>query len=106
MSDGRFVPLAKTGCVPPGGATSIVVENKVIALFRQGDEYFAISDICPHMGASLAEGHVENGIVTCPWHAWRFRVCDGTWCDNPVIKTDAYELRVVGDEIQIRLAEE
>ncbi len=103
MNEGRFVAVAKAGCLAPGGATSIVIEDKVIALFRQGDEYFAISDICPHMGASLAPGHFENGVVTCPWHAWRFKVCDGTWCDNPVVRTDAYAVRVVGDEIQVRL---
>jgi len=53
------------------------------------------------MGASLAEGYVEEGVVTCPWHAWRFRLADGTWCDNPRIKTDSFEVRVVGDEIQV-----
>jgi len=26
---------------------------------------------------------------------------DGTWCDNPKIKTDSYETRVEGDEIQV-----
>ena len=45
--------------------------------------YFAIDDVCPHMGASLSGGYVEDGIVTCPWHAWRFRLTDGTWADNP-----------------------
>ena len=34
------------------------------------------------MGASLSGGYVENGVVTCPWHAWRFRLTDGAWADN------------------------
>jgi nitrite reductase (NADH) small subunit/3-phenylpropionate/trans-cinnamate dioxygenase ferredoxin subunit len=54
------------------------------------------------MGASLSAGDVTDGVVTCPWHAWRFRVTDGTWCDNPRLKTDVFEVRVVGDEIQVR----
>jgi hypothetical protein len=28
-------------------------------------------------------------------------VYDGTWADNPRIKIDSYEVRVVGDEIQV-----
>jgi hypothetical protein len=65
----------------------------------------AIDDFCPHMGASLAGGYVENGKVACPWHAWRFCVKDGTWCDNPRIKIDAFEVRVEGDEIQVLVPE-
>jgi nitrite reductase (NADH) small subunit/3-phenylpropionate/trans-cinnamate dioxygenase ferredoxin subunit len=39
----------------------------------------------------------------CPWHAWRFCVNDGTWLDNPKskVKTETYEVRVIGDEIQV-----
>jgi nitrite reductase (NADH) small subunit/3-phenylpropionate/trans-cinnamate dioxygenase ferredoxin subunit len=56
------------------------------------------------MGASLGAGHVEDGVVTCPWHAWRFRLCDGAWCENPKLKIPAYEVRIAGDEIQVRPA--
>jgi nitrite reductase (NADH) small subunit/3-phenylpropionate/trans-cinnamate dioxygenase ferredoxin subunit len=65
--------------------------------------YQAIDDICPHMGASLGAGYLdEEGVVTCPWHAWRFRVCDGKWADNPRLSVDTFEVRVQGDEIQVR----
>ena len=95
--------VAKTGSIEPGEAATFVVGDQIIAVFNQDGEYYAINDVCPHMGASLAAGHFEDGVVTCPWHAWRFRVCDGTWCDNPDINTDSYEVRVHGDEIQIKL---
>ena len=48
------------------------------------------------MGASLSGGYVENGVVTCPWHAWRFRLADGAWADNPRIKIGCYPVRVAG----------
>ena len=44
---------------------------------------------------------MENGIVTCPWHAWRFRLTDGTWADYTKVKIGCYPVRVVGEEIQI-----
>jgi nitrite reductase (NADH) small subunit/3-phenylpropionate/trans-cinnamate dioxygenase ferredoxin subunit len=77
----------------------------MVAVFHIKGEYFAINDFCPHMGASLAGGYVEEGTVTCPWHAWRFQVRDGTWCDNPRIKTESFEVRVVGNDIQVRVPE-
>ena len=57
--------------------------------------------MCPHMGASLSGGVIENGVVTCPWHAWRFRLTDGAWADNPRIKIGCYPVRVEGDEVQV-----
>ncbi len=56
------------------------------------------------MGASLGAGQLdEDGAVTCPWHAWRFGVCDGVWRDNPRLKIPSYPVRVEGDEIQVLL---
>jgi nitrite reductase (NADH) small subunit/3-phenylpropionate/trans-cinnamate dioxygenase ferredoxin subunit len=54
------------------------------------------------MGASLGAGMLEEGVVTCPWHAWRFRLTDGVWCDSPRVAIDTFEVRVEGDEIQVR----
>ena len=98
-----FVTVAKTGDIPAGSGQAFAVNGRMVAVFNEDGKFSAIDDFCPHMGASLAGGWLENGTVTCPWHAWRFKTCDGTWCDNPKIKTDAFEVRVVGDEIQVRV---
>jgi NAD(P)H-dependent nitrite reductase small subunit len=100
-----FHTVAKIGAIPEGTGSTFAVGDRLIAVFYVDDRYWAIDDVCPHMGASLGSGYVENGIVTCPWHAWRFKICDGTWCDNPKLKVGAYEVRVEGDEIQIDLPE-
>ena len=101
MSD--FVTVAKVGEIPDGQGVAYVVGEKVVAVFNDGGTYHAINDMCLHQGASLAEGDLQDGVVACPWHGWRFRVCDGTWCDNPRIKTDSYQVRVQGEEIQVRV---
>jgi len=99
----EFTTIAKTSEIEEGKSASYAVNGRMVAVFKDGGKYHAIDDICPHMGASLAGGHFEQGVVTCPWHAWRFKVCDGTWCDNPKVKTDAFEVRVEGDEIQVKV---
>jgi nitrite reductase (NADH) small subunit len=102
MTANEFVTVAQVGSIAEGSAKSFLVGEAMVAVFHQDGKYHAISDVCPHMGASLATGHVEDGMVTCPWHAWRFKITDGTWCDNPRIKIDAYEVRVEGNDIQVR----
>lgn len=104
MSEPQFQTVAKVGTIPPGQGRAYPVNGRMVAVFFLNGNYSAIDDFCPHMGASLAGGHVDaNGVVTCPWHAWRFDVCSGVWCDNPKVKTDAFEVRVVGEEIQVKV---
>ena len=99
--EAEFVTVARVGEIVEGEGAAFAVEGRMIAVFLDKGEYHAIDDMCPHMGASLAAGAVHDGTVICPWHAWRFRLCDGTWCDNPKTSIDHFDVRVVGDEIQV-----
>jgi nitrite reductase (NADH) small subunit/3-phenylpropionate/trans-cinnamate dioxygenase ferredoxin subunit len=102
MSD-EFVSVARVGEIPPGEGRTYEVAGRLVGVFFVNGEYFALDDVCPHMGASLSAGYVEDGAVVCPWHAWRFCIKDGTWLDSPKSKLRAasYQVRVVGEEIQV-----
>jgi nitrite reductase (NADH) small subunit len=98
-----MISVGKSAEIPPGTSKVVTANRKDIAVFNDGGQFFAIDDCCPHAGASLAGGYVEEGTVTCPWHAWRFRLNDGAWADNPRVKTGCYSVKVVGDEIFIEV---
>jgi len=97
--------VCQVGELADGEGKTVTVGGRLIALFHVQRQYHAIDDTCPHMGASLSGGYVEEGVVTCPWHAWRFRLCDGVWADNPRIKIASYAVRVEGEAVQIRVEE-
>jgi len=99
----EFYPVCRVGELSEGEARMVQAADKLIAVFCHQGQYFAIDDTCPHMGDSLSRGYVENGIVTCPWHAWRFRLADGAWADNPRIKIGSYPIRLVDGEIQVQV---
>ena len=99
----EFQTVCKVAELREGEGKTVVVGNKCVAVFMIDGKPCAIDDACPHMGASLAGGYVENGIVTCPWHGWRFRAADGTWADNPRVKTGCHQVRVVGDDVQVQV---
>lgn len=103
---GGFVAVAKVGTVPEGQGRSFVVAGRQIAIFCRGGEYFATSDFCPHMGAPIADGYVDvDGGVVCPWHAWKFRLSDGCWLDNPKSKTrlECFAVRVHEGNVEVAM---
>jgi nitrite reductase (NADH) small subunit/3-phenylpropionate/trans-cinnamate dioxygenase ferredoxin subunit len=103
-TDPHFVTVAKIGAIPEGEGQSFQVGDRLVAVFLKDGKYFAIDDLCPHMGASLGAGYLDDeGVVTCPWHAWRFCVSNGKWADNPRLAVDTFDVRVVGDKIQVRV---
>lgn len=105
MSDEEgWIEIATTSDIPDGEGKAFPYQDRTVAVFYVDGSYWAIDDFCPHMGASLAEGYVEDGAVACPWHAWRFSIHDGCWLDNPKIKVDAYQVRLEGEIIKIRKA--
>jgi nitrite reductase (NADH) small subunit len=101
----EFQTVAHVGEVPDGEGRCYEVAGRMIAVFHVDGKYTAINDTCPHLGASLAAGYVENGGVTCPWHAWRFCITGGTWLDNPKsnLRQEVFETRVVDGQIQVKV---
>ena len=101
----EFQTVAHIGDIPEGEGRAYCVGGKMVAVFLTNGEYSAINDLCPHMGASLSGGFIEDGVVTCPWHYWRFRLSDGAWADSPRIKTGCYAVHVTGEQVELELPE-
>ncbi|MBI2803712.1 MAG: Rieske (2Fe-2S) protein [Planctomycetes bacterium] len=100
----EYHTVCKLADLKPNEGKTVAIGHRMVALFLIDGVVHAIDDTCPHMGASLSGGYFENNIVTCPWHAWRFRVTDGVWADNPRIKIGCHSVRVVGDDVQVQIA--
>jgi nitrite reductase (NADH) small subunit len=98
----EFQTVCQVQDLADGEGMTVAIGTKLFAVFREGDQFYAIDDMCPHMGASLSGGYVAKGIVTCPWHAWRFRLNDGAWADNPRVKIGCYAVRVEGNDVQVQ----
>ena len=71
-------------------------------LARTGESVHALDDACPHAGAPLSEGVLDEGAVTCTWHGWSFRLTDGVCLDQPGYAVPCHRVRVVDGEILVR----
>ena len=86
-----------------GKSAIIEVGDKEIALFNYKGNFYAIDNTCPHRGAPLGEGRIEEGILICPNHEWRFELKSG-WCpQNPELSAEVYPIKVSDEKIYVRL---
>ncbi len=53
------------------------VDDQAVAIFLDAGCVVAIEARCPHAGAPLNRGWLENGVVTCPLHRWKFEIRTG-----------------------------
>ncbi len=82
-----------------GQIKEIKVHKKPMAIGRNGDMFFAVNTICPHMGGPLSCGKLRDGTLHCPWHDWAFDVQTGQSPNGHCI--DRYEVKVEGDEVKV-----
>jgi nitrite reductase/ring-hydroxylating ferredoxin subunit len=88
------VKVLELAALPPGQAVLVTVGREDVALFRQGDEVFAIGNECAHQGGSLSDGLVEGDIVTCPRHGWEVDVRSGACMTVPGEAVPRYAVMV------------
>jgi len=83
------VPVCRAADLGPGQLRHVKVGKQDIAIARVGDDFYALSNVCRHAFAQLADGVLEGHEVMCPWHGWRYDVRNGT-TDHPDADVKTY----------------
>jgi phenylpropionate dioxygenase-like ring-hydroxylating dioxygenase large terminal subunit len=75
------IPALREYWYPVAYAADVSDEPELFRMFAEdyvlwrpvpGGPVRAARDACPHRGASLSQGWVNEGCLTCPYHAWSF----------------------------------
>jgi nitrite reductase/ring-hydroxylating ferredoxin subunit len=89
-----FVRVANRDDVESGKSLVVTVGRYEVALFDAGGEIVAYENACPHQGGPIGEGWIEDGVVTCPWHAWRFDIRTGSMTLGDFARLRRFDARV------------
>ena len=92
-----WTDLCKVVELIEGEGKFVEVGEQAIAVFLVDGKVHVFQDTCPHAGASLAGGIIENGCVVCTWHYWAFNLADGTMPGGGRAKIRIYPARVSGE---------
>lgn len=73
----EFERVAALGDVPAGAPYTATVGSQDVVLVRDGEEVFAIEDLCSHAMYPLSEGEVSECHIECALHGSRFDLRTG-----------------------------
>ena len=103
--------VAKADEIPVGARKRVEIDGRGIVIFNLNGELFALSDKCPHKGASLCGGKLtglvkssqpgeyryarRGEIIRCPWHNWEFDIRTGrSYCDPRRMRLMQFDVKV------------
>ena len=89
---------------PDGRGKPVVVAGRRIAIFRLGEEVYALHNSCPHNRVPLSAGIVTDHALMCRAHGARFDLKTGAVLRGPARKpVRAYPVYRTGDTLEIEV---
>ncbi len=95
-----WVVAGKLSAFAEGRAIVVhLADAEPVAIFRHDNMLSAVTNVCAHQNGPLGEGCVIDGLITCPWHGFQYRLADG--CAPPPFteRIATYRLALDGDTV-------
>ena len=97
-----FMAVARADELTEGNMRAFKVMDTKIAVANVGGSFYAFDDTCTHEGCSLAEGDLEETVLTCSCHGSQFDVSNGELLQGPAQEPlKSYEMRVEEGNLEI-----
>jgi nitrite reductase/ring-hydroxylating ferredoxin subunit len=96
----RFVPVARLGELREGARLVRRVEGVEVLIIQDLGRTWVIDARCPHAGAPLARGHLDEHLLWCPKHGFSWDLRTGDRVSPPVTGGGCERLRCFDAEIR------
>ena len=95
-----MTPAAKS--LAAGKMTAVESNGQSVLLANVNGAYYAIRNICTHMGCHLSDGVLKGPRVQCPCHGSTFDVTTGAIVKGPAKEPEpSYKVVVRGAEVLV-----
>jgi len=102
----RFYPLEKLINLHDAYTKHFKIDNHRMLLFQRRGEIFLIESHCPHREHPLEAATIDNGIIQCALHQYRFSIDDGRLLyasEEPCRGLLIYDYIYQGNEVGVML---
>jgi nitrite reductase/ring-hydroxylating ferredoxin subunit/DMSO/TMAO reductase YedYZ heme-binding membrane subunit len=97
-----WLPVGPPLSIPDKGARIVAApDGERIAVFRDGTQIGALSNLCAHQNGPIGEGRIIDGCVTCPWHGYSYRLENGCAPPPYTEKLVTYRLRIARGVVEV-----
>jgi nitrite reductase/ring-hydroxylating ferredoxin subunit len=79
------------------------VGNTTILLVKIDGQFHAYQGHCPHQGAALEDGELDDGLLICPAHRWQFNATNGQGVNPKSAQLRRFPVHVVERKVVIEL---
>ena len=98
-----FVRVASTSEIPEGKMRKVIVGSQQVLVSNVKGKYYAIGNVCTHLGGLLDKGILEGHEVQCPLHGSHFDVTTGEVKRGPATRPEpVYDIKVEAGSILVR----
>lgn len=71
------IEVASTNDLAPGKMMNVEKEGKSLLIANVNGVYYAIGNVCTHMGCKISDGILRGDKVECPCHGSTFNLRTG-----------------------------
>lgn len=89
--------------VPRSGLLAMKLEGQSLLLSRIDDQVVCFRNACSHLGVPLDAGSVDQGVLTCPYHHFRYQLTTGDCLTAPEMPLQAFPVQVRGGQVYVQI---
>ncbi|MGV0106250.1 Rieske domain-containing protein [Nostoc sp. DSM 114160] len=98
-----WIKVATIEQIPEFSVLPVQLAGNSLILHRQGITVKCYRNACTHLGSTLDKGKVENGIITCPYHGFQYKLETGECLTAPDISLQSYSVKIKDDKVFVKL---
>ncbi|MGK7961240.1 NifU family protein [Crocosphaera sp.] len=102
--DAGWVALARIDEIPNGGILPLEIEGLKLILVRKDETVKGYRNSCMHLAMPLDTGEVEDGVLTCLHHGFKYHLETGECLTSPGIFLEAYPVKRRGEKVLVKVA--
>lgn len=103
MTETSWVIAANIKDLKDNNIKAVKVKDKSIILIKKGENVYALSNKCPHMGCPLSSGTIMDSFISCPCHGWRFDIETGFYINSKDYSLISYTVKIENGNVFVNI---
>lgn len=99
----KWVEVTTVEKIPEWGVLAVEAGGNSVILWRKGDLITCYRNACTHLAYPIDMGQVSSGIITCPFHRFKYKLETGQCLTAPELPLESYPVRVDGDKVFVQV---